>query len=187
MTQQLHSGHVSQINEDLCSRKNWYTNVYNGIVGDGNNLKITQTLSSMWFIHTMGYYSSINKEQTIETQNTVDRSQQHWYWVKEASLQRSNTLSSQFSYILQMTKTQWRKTKEWFLVVRDGFYQKPHRHAQNINQEADLGTVLFKIDLKRQRQIKIGWVFLKLILINTDKNKKEGIRTVFSQTLYNWI
>ena len=83
MTQQLHSGHVSQINEDLCSRKNWYTNVYNGIVGDGNNLKITQTLSSMCFIHPTGYYSSINKEQTIETQNTVDQSQQHWYWVKE--------------------------------------------------------------------------------------------------------
>ena len=41
-------------------------------------------------------------------------------------------------------------------MVRDGFSQKPHRRTQNINQEADLGTVLFKIDLKRERKIKIG-------------------------------
>lgn len=170
MIWQLYSWHLFQINEDLCSHKNWYTNVYSGVGGDGNNLKVTQTLSSMWFIHTMGYYSSINKEQTIETQNTVDQSQQHWYWVKEANLQRSNTLSFQFSYILKMTKTQQWKTKGWLLMVRDGFYQKPHRLTQNINQEADLGTVLFKIDLKRERKIKIGWVFLKLTLINTDKN-----------------
>lgn len=32
MTQQLHSGHVSQINEDLCLHKNVYTQMFRAVL-----------------------------------------------------------------------------------------------------------------------------------------------------------
>ena len=41
---------------------------------------------------------------------------------------------------------------EWFLGVRDGVCKKK---SKNINQEADLITIIFKISLKKRRKIKI--------------------------------
>ena len=61
MTQQLHSGHVSQINEDLCSHKNWYTNVYSGLIENGQKLATDKCP----LIHTVEYTAPQEKRNRL--------------------------------------------------------------------------------------------------------------------------
>lgn len=72
MTQQLHSGPVSKVNEHLCSRKTTYTDIPSSIIGNDKNLETTQVSSEgwwmvkiVWFIHTVEYYPSIKSNKPL--------------------------------------------------------------------------------------------------------------------------
>lgn len=112
MTQQLHTGHVSQINEDLCSHRNVYTNVYSSIIGNDKILETIQISFNEWMVKQcvvhphLEYYPSVKKKQTIFTHNNL----------------------YEFNYIIF---SKWQNTvmeNKWFQEVRAGVYKKKEKY-----------------------------------------------------------
>lgn len=128
MTQQLYSGHASQINEDLCSCKHVYTNVYSSIIGNGKSLETTQLSFSVWItihsVQSIHIWNTINKKEwTMVIHNNLYEPQEHYLqWKKPIS--KSQILYDFNCITSSNDKSQWWKTNEWFLGVTDGIRKK---------------------------------------------------------------
>ena len=69
MTQQLHTGHLSQRNENSYPHKNLHTIVHSSLFAVAKSGKqpkcptIDEWLNKLWYIHTMEYYLAMKRNQ----------------------------------------------------------------------------------------------------------------------------